>query len=84
MKPFAELFVPLALLTATVTTPAECGPVLQVNVVAEATLTPVQFTLPIETVVPSINPLPVKVTAVEPAVDPVLGATRVTTGAGAT
>ncbi len=72
------------LVTATATAPVPCAGVVAVIVVALTTVTPVAPVPPIVTLAPAANPVPVIVIAVPPPVDPDVGATLVTVGAGAT
>jgi hypothetical protein len=70
------------LVTTTLTDPAACAVVVPVIVVAM--MVPiVTAEPPKETVAPAWNALPAIVTAVPPAVGPLVGATLVTAGAGA-
>jgi hypothetical protein len=66
--------------TVTSTTPAACAGELTVILVAETTLTLDAAAVPKWTAVAPVNPVPVIVTAVPPAVVPVLGAMDVTAG----
>ena len=68
-------------LTATPVT-AECADVLHVILVALTTVTPVHAAVPMSTVAPARNPVPVMVTEVSPASSPELGETDDTVGAG--
>jgi hypothetical protein len=68
------------LVTVTVTAPALPAGVVAVIVVAFTTVTPVAAALPNVTVAPVAKFVPVIVTAVPPAVDPVFGLTLVTVG----
>ena len=68
--------------TVTFTDPAACAVVVPVIVVALIVET-VRAEPPKETVAPAWNALPETVTAVPPAVGPLVGATPVTAGAGA-
>ncbi len=79
-----DVAVPPGVVTATSTGPAACAPVTAVIDVAEATLTDVAATPPIDTVAPATKPEPVIVTGVPPAVGPELGETAVIVGVGTT
>ena len=70
------------LVTTTLTAPAARAAVVAVIDVLLTTVTPVAAVPPRLTVAPARNPVPVIVTAVPPAVVPLLGLTLVTVGAG--
>ena len=70
------------LVTTTLTAPAAWAGVVAVMEVALTTFTPVAAVPPKLTVAPDKNPVPVMVTAVPPAVEPEVGETAVTVGAG--
>jgi hypothetical protein len=74
---------PLLLVTVAVTAPAACAGVVAVIVVLLATTTFVAAVPPNVTVAPAAKFVPVIVTAVPPAIGPLLGDTLVTVG-GAT
>ncbi len=84
MKPPVDVAVPPGVVTTTSTVPAACAPVTAVIDVAEATITDVAATPPIETVAPAMKPEPVTVTGVPPSVGPELGETAVIAGVGRT
>ncbi len=78
--------VPVGVVTATVTGPAGCAGVVNVNEVGLVTVTAPAGTVtpPMVTVVfPGWNPLPVTVTVVPPAVGPCDGVREVAVGAPA-
>ena len=70
------------LVTTTLTAPAVCEAVLPVIAVA-LTVATVSGEPPNETVAPAWKPVPFTVSEVPPAVDPLLGETELTVGAGA-
>jgi hypothetical protein len=70
-------------LTVTSTVPAACGGDTALIEVSEFTVKLLAATLPNETPVAPVKPLPVMVTLVPPAVLPELGEIPVTAGAGA-
>ena len=72
--------VPPTLVTVTSTLPAACAGAVAVIDVAELTVTLVAATPPKLTVSPAVNPVPVIVTDVPPAVGPLVGLTAVTVG----
>ncbi len=76
------LEVPPAAVTVTSTVAADSAGEVTVIEVVELTTTPVPATVPNFTPVTPVKPVPVIVTVVPPAVDPVLGLTPVTVGAG--
>jgi len=71
------------LVTTTFTAPTACAVVVPVMLVALTVVT-VSAEPPSDTVAPATKPVPAMVTAVPPSVDPLLGVTEVTVGAGAT
>ena len=81
MNPFGKLppGTP-GLVTVTVTAPALPAGVVAVIVVLFTTVTPVAAVLPNVTVAPEAKLVPVIVTAVPPAVDPLFGLTLLTVG----
>lgn len=72
---------PADVVTTTFTVPAATAGEVTVNDVAETTLTFVPAAVPNFTVAPVVNPEPVTVTAVLPAVPPAVGLTAETVGA---
>jgi hypothetical protein len=70
------------LVTTTLTAPAACAGVVAVIDVALTTFTPVAAVPPSFTVAPVRKPVPVIVTEVPPATDPVVGEIEITVGAG--
>jgi len=68
------------LVTTTATSPAAWAGVVTVIVVGSTTFTPVPAVPPKVTVAPGTNPVPVMVTTVPPAVDPLSGEISVTVG----
>src|SRR6266852_638029 len=83
--PFLRLPVCVSgLVTTTFTAPAACAGVVAVICVALTTTTFVAAAPPNVTVAPVAKFVPVMVTAVPPAVGPLLGLTLLTVGAGAT
>ena len=78
--PVAE--VPPAPFTVTSTAPAAPAGEVAVIDVGETTLTTVPALAPNETVSPVANPVPVIVTEVPPAVEPLVGLTAETVGTG--
>ena len=83
MNPFVKVPVPLVLVTTTLAAPAACAGVVALILVVLLTTTPVALVPPIVTVLPAMNPEPVIVTAVPPAVDPLAGDMAITVGGGA-
>jgi hypothetical protein len=73
--------VPPGVVTVTSTVPAEPAGEVAVTLVSLATVNDVAAVLPKLTAVAPVNPLPVIVTAVPPAIGPPAGETPVTTGA---
>ena len=65
----------------TVTAPAVCAGVGTVSVVEDLTVTLVARVVPKETVAVFVNPVPVMVTVVPPAIRPLAGVMPVTVGA---
>jgi len=78
--PFVKLPLCPLTVTVTVTAPALPAGVVAVIVVLFTTATLVAAILPNVTVAPAVKFVPVIVTAVPPAVDPLLGLTLVTVG----
>ena len=68
-------------MTTTFTAPPACAGVVAVIDVLPATFTPVAAVPPRLTVAPARKPVPVMVTEVPPAADPVFGVIDVTVGA---
>ena len=84
MNPFVKLAVPPAVVTATVFAPAVPAGVTAVILVGETTTTLVAATPPMVTLDAPVRFVPVIVIAVPPNVDPDVGETEDTVGAGAT
>src|SRR5258706_448842 len=85
VKAFASVpFCASALVTVTLAGPAACAGVAAVIVVPLTTVTPVATLPPTLTVAPAAKLVPVIVTAVPPPLEPDVGATLDTVGAGAT
>src|SRR6201997_3250784 len=82
MNPLVKLPLWLFAVTVTVTAPAACAGVVAVICVPLTTTTFVAAVPPNVTVAPATKFVPVIVTAVPPAVDPLLGATLLTVGTG--
>ena len=80
MKPFVRLPLCPLLVTVTVTAPALLAGVVAVMLVLLRTVTFVAAVLPKVTVAPEAKFVPVIVTEVPPAVEPLLGLTLVTVG----
>src|SRR5438876_7403255 len=76
---FAALGCPLTV-TTTSNVPAPCAGVVAVSWVALTTLMPIAAVPPTVTVALALNPVPVTVIAVPPAVDPEVGLTALTVG----
>ena len=74
--------VPVGVVTVTSTGPDDPAGDTAVKMVDEVALTDVAATEPNLTAVTPLKPLPVTVTEVPPAVEPVLGLTEETVGAG--
>ena len=74
---------PPAVVTRTLIVPAERAGEVAVMLVAELTVKFVAAVPPKETAVAPVKPVPVSVTAVPPAVGPVVGLRPVTAGTGA-
>ena len=75
--------VPFASVTTTSSEPAAVGAVVAVISLDDTTTTELAA-LPIVTVAPATNPLPLIVTGVPPAVEPDVGVIDVTVGGGVT
>jgi hypothetical protein len=75
--------LPVGPLTVTSTVAAACGGAMAVKDVSEMTLKPSAGTAPNRTWLVAVNPLPVRVTTVPPAVPPLVVAKLVTAGADA-
>jgi hypothetical protein len=84
VNPFIRLALPLAQVTVTVTAPAACDGVVVVIVVEFETALPTPALPPKSTVQPLAKFVPVRVTLVPPAVEPLDGFTFVNVGAAAT
>jgi len=84
VKQAVQLPPPLAFVTVTVTVPAAWAGLVALQVVVEAQLTAVAAVPPNVTVVAPklLKPVPLIVTAVPPAVEPLGGDTLVTAGGG--
>ena len=83
VKQDAQVPVPVAFVTATVTAPAAWAGLVALQVVVEAQLTAVAATAPnVAVVAPAVvlKPVPVIVTTVPPAVGPLVGKRFVTIG----
>jgi hypothetical protein len=76
--------LPCVVVTETVTVPAARAGVVAVTLVADVTCTDVAADAPNMTVVVPVKWVPVMVTFVPPVVEPALGVTEVTVGAGVT
>jgi hypothetical protein len=76
--------LPCVVRTDTVTVPAACAGVVAVTWVADVTCTPWAVVAPNMTLVVPVRWVPVRVTFALPVVDPDVGATAVTVGAGMT
>ena len=70
------------LVTTTATVPAVCAAVVAVMDVLLTTVTFVAAVPPSFTVAPDKNPVPMRLTAVPPLADPVVGEMELTVGAG--
>jgi hypothetical protein len=84
VNPFVKLAVPPAVVTATVFAPAVPAGVTAVILVGETTTTLAAATPPTVTLDAPVRFVPVIVIAVPPNVDPDVGETEDTVGAGAT
>src|SRR5579871_6020440 len=81
VKPEATVALcPSELVTVTLTTPAACAGVTAVILVLLTTVTLVAGVLPKVTVAPDSKPVPLSVTVVPPAVEPLVGETVFSTG----
>ena len=81
MKPEVRFVLwPSLVVTVTVFAPAVLAPVVQVALVVEETTTGLHETPPIDTVMPDLKALPVKVTAVPPPNGPAEGDTAESAG----
>ena len=80
MNPPASVAVPPAVVTATLFAPAVPAGVTAVTLVAETTTTLVAATPPTVTLVAPVRFAPVRVIAVPPRVDPLVGLTNVRVG----
>ena len=84
MKPAVRVALWLSgLVTTTLTAPAACAGVVAVRLVLLTKPTPVAAAPPKLTVAPDTKLVPVMMTAAPPPIEPLLGATVATVGAGA-
>jgi hypothetical protein len=75
---------PCVVVTATATVPAACAGEVTLSLVADVTCTDVAVVEPKVTLVVPVRWVPMMVTVVPPVVDPEVGVTDVTVGAGVT